>query len=106
MTEEERNIDVESRQKRVHEILNGEAPQTLHEQLRASVDLTRTRAKRKDAGIPRKPPADPDEIVLRVSLEQARRIAILVPDASLGAAIQDQIIAQLQKRLDAFLKQK
>ena len=64
------------------------------------------RKKRSDAGIPKKAPADPDEIVLRLTLTEARMVALGDPDFGISAKIQDQIIAQLQKRLDALQKQK
>jgi len=72
----------------------------------------RIRRKRSDAGIPKKAPADPDEIVLRLSLNEARSLALhasgsqVVADYELAKEIQDQIIGHLQKRLDSLTKQK
>ena len=56
-----------------------------------------------------KAPADPDEIMLRVPLGDARLFAMAAAKndcAILSSKIQDQIIAQLQKKIDALQKQK
>ncbi len=70
------------------------------------------RKPRSDKGIPKRPTADPDEIVLRMNLDSARMIPFALAkggdlDAkALAWHLQDQIIAQLQKRLDLLTRQK
>ena len=51
-------------------------------------------------------PPDPDEITLKLTLTEARMVALGDPGFGISAKIQDQIIAQLQKRLDLLTKQK
>lgn len=65
-----------------------------------------TRKKRSDAGIPKKAPADPDEIVLRIPLAEARAIGTGTTGPFFREWVQDQIIAQLQRRLDLLQKGK
>lgn len=70
------------------------------------------RKQRSDKGVPKKLSADQDEIVLRVDWDEARGIALRLSetpwerDHKLAAKIQDQIIAQLQRRIDSLQKQK
>lgn len=72
--------------------------------------IDKQRKKRSDAGIPKRPPADPDEITLKLSIDAARQVALACSTSiftkHLAQEIQDQIIAHLQKRLDALTKQK
>ena len=91
----ENGIDVERGKERVQQIINGSADKP-------------ARRKRSDAGTHRQAKADSDEIVLRVTLEQAKLItkrlcgAVSFEGDELFASIQDQIIAQLQKRINAL----
>ena len=106
-------IDEQAAAERVQKILHPE-PQGARSQAQAGPTLTpapqtqpqasATRKKRSDAGVPKKPPADPDEIVLRLTLQDARECALGDVDHILAAKIQDQIIAQLQRRLDQLQK--
>lgn len=108
-------IDEQAAAERVQRILHPE-PQGARSQAQAGPTLTpapqtqpqapATRKKRSDAGIPKKAPADPDEIVLRLGLEEARDLALHSCSTATCAKIQDQIIAQLQKRLDSLMKTK
>jgi len=72
--------------------------------------IDKQRKKRSDAGIPKRPPADPDEITLKLTLDDARQAAFQLSDSELtsyiATKVQDQIIGQLQKRLDLLTKQK
>ena len=67
-----------------------------------------TRKPRADKGTKREPKAvvNTDEIVLRVTLGEARIIATELGSNrfALARVIQDQIIAQLQKRIDQLAK--
>jgi len=126
-------LDLDEAQDRVQRILHGQAGPTLTpapvappqapakqmtpmETMMRPADSNpvtlRIRRKRSDAGIPKKAPADPDEIVLRLSLNEARSLALhasgsqVVADYELAKEIQDQIIGHLQKRLDSLTKQK
>lgn len=68
-----------------------------------------TRKTRSDKGVPKKPPTDPDEIVLKLTLAEARNAAIACGKFDchgIADHIQDQIIAQLQRRIDQLQKQK
>ena len=111
-------MDLDEAQERVQAILSKQAGPTLTPALQTQPQASardiwdepnnKPRKKRSDAGVPKKAPADPDEIVLRMSIDKARTVALLL-GGSYGqesALIQDQIIAQLQKRLDALQKQK
>ena len=74
-------------------------------------EMKPNRKPRSDKGTHKpKAPADPDEIVLRLSLNDARLGALAIGTTDycgdLARRIQDQIIAQLQKRLDALTKGK
>ncbi len=64
----------------------------------------RTRAPRKDKGTKRpEKPKPADEIVLRVSADEARHLTYACAATErlhLGGKLQDQIIAQLQKQID------
>ena len=66
------------------------------------------RKKRSDAGVPKKAPADPDMIVLRLTVKDARDLALHYngSDAYLAGSVQDQIIDHLRKQLDLLTKQK
>lgn len=69
------------------------------------------RKKRSDAGIPKGPkaPADPDEITVKMSIDLARAIAMACAETNrfeMAAYIQDEVISQIKKRLDALQKQK
>lgn len=66
------------------------------------------RKKRSDAGVPKKSSSSADEITLRVTVDVARSMATALAETfpSMSALLQDQIIAQLQKRLDVLQKQK
>ena len=109
-------MDVEVAQERVQAILSKQAGPTLTPQPQtqpqspAGLPSVAPRKKRSDAGVPKKAPADPDEIVLKLKLEDARRIPLLMgksenlADKLMAWLIQDQIIAQLQRRLDQLQK--
>ena len=69
------------------------------------------RKPRSDKGIPKGPKAsaDPDEITIRMSLDEARTVALQLGTGEayykiIATRIQDQIIAQLQRRLDQLQK--
>lgn len=112
-------MDEQAAAERVQKILHPE-PQGARSQAQAGPTLTPApqtqpqapapRKKRSDAGVPKKAPADPDEIVLKLKLEDARRIPLLMgksenlADKLMAWLIQDQIIAQLQRRLDQLQK--
>jgi len=117
-------LDLDEAQDRVQRILHGQAgptltpaPQTQPQAPATHPDVRMTpqgsvvlqRKPRSDKGIPKRPPADPDEIVLRLTLAEARNAAIACGKFDcygIAEHIQDQIIAQLQKRLDLLTKQK
>lgn len=44
--------------------------------------------------------------MLRLSLDEARKVALGLPDFDTSLKIQDQIVAALQKRLDALQRGK
>jgi len=104
-------LDLDEAQDRVQRILKGQAGPTLTPAPQAppQAPATPNRKPRSDKGVPKKAPADPDEIVLRLSLDDAR-LAALAAGAEghydLAKEIQDQIIGHLQKRLDSLTKQK
>lgn len=87
-------VDLEQAQQSVNGILHGQ------------VTEMKTRKPRSDKGVPKKPTSDPDEIVLRVSLQDARELALGDVDHIIAAKVQDQIIAQLQKRIDSLSRVK
>lgn len=98
---------MEAAQKRVEAILGTQAGPTLIPQQETQPQAPATRKKRSDAGIPKKPPADPDEIVLHLTLAEARNAAIACGKFDchgIADHIQDQIIAQLQRRIDQLQK--
>lgn len=127
MTNEEATLDTTEAQERVDKILSRERAlpisagfpaQPTQPELPSISDpdpvreaaqdrlIDKQRKKRSDAGIPKRPPADPDEITLKLSLDEARKTALGLPDYATSLKIQDQIVAALQKRLDALSKQK
>ena len=126
MTNEEAKIDTTEAQERLDKILSREralpisagfptppthppAPKTDYIGGHASTSDYRpapNRKPRSDKGVPKNPPADPDEITLKLTLTEARMVALGDPDFGISAKIQDQIIAQLQKRLDALNRSK
>lgn len=98
-------IDVESATKRVQRILHRPvAVQVADGQMHVNDphDLSAgkpSRKRRSDFGTTKpKPPVDPDEITLKLSLDTARHIALKIGGLD-GVEIQNQIIAQLQKKL-------
>lgn len=102
-------IDLEAAQRRVEAMNLPKAGPTLTPQPQTQPQAPAPRKKRSDAGVPKKAPADPDEIVLRLTLAEARNAAIACGKFDcygISEHIQDQIIAHLQKRLDALQKQK
>lgn len=65
------------------------------------------RRKRSDAGMkrPAKSPPDPEFVAVELSIEHARYVALLLGQAGsvdLSRTIQDTVIAQLQRRIDAL----
>lgn len=98
---------MEAAQRRVDAILGTQAGPTLIPQQETQPQAPATRKTRKDKGVPKKAPADPDEIVLKLSLHDARVLAIdagATGDEALARKVHDQIIAQLQKRIDQLQK--
>jgi len=73
----------------------------------AAQEQPRTRKRRSDAGKPR-PVSDVIEIRLRVGVEDARRIALILGDveefSGYAQSIQDEIIDQLAKELNRLRK--
>ena len=112
MTTEEATIDVEAAQERLGAILRNDLRPTLTGLPDASPTHlpAPNRKPRSDKGIPKRPPADPDEITLKLTLDDARQAAFQLSDSELtshiATKVQDQIIGQLQKRLDLLTKQK
>lgn len=101
-------IDTEAAQERLEKILHPQAGPTLTPAPQTQPASPTGRKKRSDAGVPKRTPADPDDVTLKVTLSAARDLAMLAAQGpnSLSAAIQDQIIAQLQRRLDQLQKGK
>jgi hypothetical protein len=104
-------LDLDEAKDRVAAILHPQAGPTLTPapQTQPQAPATPNRKPRSDKGIPKRPPADPDEIILRLSLADARLAALAAGAAShhdLAKAIQDQIIGHLQRRLDQLQKGK
>ena len=101
-------LDLDEAQERVQRILHGQAGPTLTPVPQTQPQAPATRKKRSDAGLPKKPPADPDEITLRMTIDEARDLALGMTSAHwpVAARIQDQIIGHLQKRIDALQKGK
>ena len=101
-------LDLDEAQERVQRILHGQAGPTLTPAPATppQAPATPNRKPRSDKGIPKRPPADPDEIVLRLSLDEARKAALGMPDFATSMKIQDQIVAALQKRLDSLTRSK
>jgi len=101
-------LDLNEAQDRVQRILHGQTGPTLTPSPATppQAPATPNRKPRSDKGIPKRPPADPDEITLKLTLTEARMVALGDPDFGLSAKIQDQIIGHLQKRLDSLTKQK
>lgn len=66
------------------------------------------RRTRSDKGVPKKPPSSADEIVLHIAVDVARSMANALTETfpSMSTLIQDQIIQQLQKKIDTLQKQK
>ena len=103
-------LDVDTAQERVAAILGKQAGPTLTPapQTPTQAPATPNRKPRSDKGIPKRPPADPDEIVLRLTIEEAQRYAtnLRSEDPAMSAAIFNQIIAQIKKRLDSLTRSK
>lgn len=111
-------IDEQAAAERVQKILHPE-PQGARSQAQAGPTLTPAPQTQPQALAPRKTRsdkgthkpkalADPDEIVLKFSIKEAQEIALCLKldYGDYAARIQDQIIAQLHKRLDALQKGK
>lgn len=90
-------------QNRVDAILAGP---TLIPQQETQTQAPATRKTRSDKGGTHKPKpsAGPDEIVLKLELSEARLIALEMKGFVLAAKVQDQIIQQLQSRIDQLQK--
>lgn len=100
-------MDVEGAAERVQAILHPQGGPTLTPAPQAQPASPTVRKKRSDAGVPKKASADPDEIVLHLTLAEARNAAIACGKFDcygIAEHIQDQIIAQLQRRLDQLQK--
>ena len=95
-------IDLTAAQKRVDAILGPKGPAAVPDSQKP------LRKQRSDKGVPKKALSDQGEIVLRVTVDVARSMATGLSETfpSMAAMIQDQIIQQLQKRLDSLSKQK
>ncbi len=93
-----------------------QAPATKLEASKSKLDLLgsfpiqKPRKPRSDKGTHKpKAPADPDEITVKMSIDLARAIAMACAETNrfeMAAYIQDEVIAQIKKRLDALQKQK
>lgn len=110
MTNEEATIDIDAAQERVKTIL-GPLPTeyiSIVQPTQPTHPPAPNRKPRSDKGVPKKLPADMDEIVLRMPLQEARDLALEIGLVfpNIAAKIQDQIIVHLQKRLDLLTKQK
>ena len=103
-------MDIDEAQERVQRILHGQEGPTLTPAPQTQPQAPATRKTRSDKGTHKpKAPADPDEIVLKMSIGDAREAAKALSYGGLpevSAMIQDQVIACLQKRLDLLQKQK
>lgn len=109
---------LEAAQKRVEAILNSGVGPTLIQQpnsfteaiQNAGMQVPAARKTRSDKGTHKpKTLTDPDEIALRLELNTVRSIvycATMAGHHDIAAKIQDQIIAQLQRRIDQLQKQK
>lgn len=95
-------IDIGRAEKRIGAILGNKGPQPLPEPQKAA------RKRRSDAGVPKKPPSNGDEIMLRVTVDVARSMATSLAETfpSMSTLIQDQIIQQLQKKIDVLSRAK
>lgn len=106
MTPEEQAILTPERIAHVNAIAKGE-PEDAPELTQA----TRTRKRRSDAGVKKGPKVTPlavDEVSVRLNLADARAIALLLPYEmkEIAFSIQEQVMVQLQRRIDARERQK
>lgn len=69
---------------------------------------TRTRKRRSDAGVKKGPKVIDGPVIITLTVEQARAAALAIgaSDPKLGTQIQDEVIAQLRRRIDALERQK
>lgn len=97
---------MEAAQKRVDAILGTQAGPILIPQQETQQQAPATRKTRKDKGIPKGPKYIDSEcpITLTLPLEDARSIGIAAISLELAAVVQDQIIQQLQRRIDQLQK--
>lgn len=100
-------IDLKAAEDRVNDILHQPAPETLHAP-HGHPEAPKQRKQRSDAGKP-KGPKHEGAILLPVTIDEARQLALVIGAAgnvNLATAIQDEIIAHLQKRIDALSRAK
>ena len=102
-------MDVEVAQERVQAILSKQAGPTLTPAPQTQPQAPTLRKKRSDAGIPKGPktyPTTVPSITLVLAVDEAQKLATSLrnDDPAMSAAIFNQIIAQLQRRLDQLQK--